>query len=132
MPNTPSHVIIAGLGPFAELLGVFVLVALFTLLRGQADRRPYFKAWEESWVMLAVAMLAGVIYQRLTDPDQRPVPGQRIFDVALRVRLPRVQVSRLRSAYCRRTAAHGGLPQSSVRQGGGSGSSRALARRRHA
>jgi GGDEF domain-containing protein len=75
MPNTPSHVIIAGLGPFAELLGVFVLVALFTLLRGQADRRPYFKAWEESWVMLAVAMLAGVIYQRLTDPTSVLYPG---------------------------------------------------------
>jgi GGDEF domain-containing protein len=75
MPNTPSHVIIAGLGPFAELLGVFVLVALFTLLRGQADRRPYFKAWEESWVMLAVGLLAGVIYQRLTDPTSVLYPG---------------------------------------------------------
>lgn len=75
MSNIPSHVIIAGLGPFAELLGVFVLVALFTLLRGQADRRPYFTAWEESWVMLAVAMLSGVIYQRLTDPTSVLYPG---------------------------------------------------------
>ncbi len=75
MQSTPSHVIIAGLGPFAELLGVFVLVALFTLLRGQADRRPYFKTWEESWVMLAVAMLSGVIYQRLTDPTSVLYPG---------------------------------------------------------
>jgi GGDEF domain-containing protein len=75
MQNIPSHVIIAGLGPFAELLGVFVLVALFTLMRGQADRRPYFKAWEESWVMLAAAMLAGVIYQRLTDPTSVLAPG---------------------------------------------------------
>ena len=75
MENTPSHVIIAGLGPFAELIGVFVLVALFTLMRGQADRRTYFKAWEESWVMLAVALLAGVIYQRLTDPTSVLYPG---------------------------------------------------------
>lgn len=64
---TPN-LVIAALGPFAELLGVAVLVALFTLLRGQADRRPYFKAWEESWVMLAVALVAAVIHQRLTDP----------------------------------------------------------------
>ena len=75
MPNLPSHFIISGIGPFAELIGVFILVALFTLLRGQADRRPYFKAWEESWVMLAVAMLAGVIYQRLTDPTSVLYPG---------------------------------------------------------
>jgi GGDEF domain-containing protein len=65
---TPN-LVVAALGPFAELLGVAVLVALFTLLRGQADRRTYFKAWEESWVMLAVALVAGVIFQRLTDRD---------------------------------------------------------------
>jgi GGDEF domain-containing protein len=75
MEYTPSHVIVAGLGPFAELVGVFVLVALFTLLRGQADRRPYFKAWEESWVMLAVALVGGVIFQRLTDPTSVLYPG---------------------------------------------------------
>jgi len=69
MNSVSSNLIIASLGPFAELVGVGALVALFTLLRGQADRRPYFKAWEESWVMLAVAMTSGVIYQRLTDPS---------------------------------------------------------------
>ncbi|MBI3569354.1 MAG: GGDEF domain-containing protein [Gemmatimonadetes bacterium] len=68
MNSVPTNLIIASLGPFAELIGVVALVALFTLLRGQADRRPYFKAWEESWVMLAVSLTAGVIYQRLTDP----------------------------------------------------------------
>lgn len=65
---TPN-LIVASLGPFAELLGVVVLYALFTLLRSQADRRPYFKAWEESWVMMAVALTAAVIFQRLTDPN---------------------------------------------------------------
>jgi GGDEF domain-containing protein len=65
---TPN-LIVAALGPFAELLGVVVLYALFTLLRSQADRRPYFKAWEESWVMMAVALVAAVIFQRLTDPN---------------------------------------------------------------
>jgi GGDEF domain-containing protein len=65
---TPN-LVVAALGPFAELLGVAVLYALFTLLRSQADRRPYFKAWEESWVMMAVALTAAVIFQRLTDPD---------------------------------------------------------------
>lgn len=67
-PATPN-LVIAALGPFAELLGVAVLVALFTLLRGQADRRPYFKAWEQSWVMMAVALVSAVIFQRLTDQN---------------------------------------------------------------
>lgn len=69
MTPLSSNLIIASLGPFAELIGIAALVALFTLLRGQADRRPYFGAWEESWVMFAVAMTSGVIYQRLTDPS---------------------------------------------------------------
>ena len=69
MTPISSNLIIASLGPFAELIGIAALVALFTLLRGQADRRPYFGAWEESWVMFAVAMTSGVIYQRLTDPN---------------------------------------------------------------
>lgn len=68
MNPEPSHVLMAGLGPFVEVIGVVAIVALFTLLRDQADRRPYFKAWEEGWVMLAVSLTAGVIYQRLTDP----------------------------------------------------------------
>lgn len=65
---TPN-LVVAALGPFAELLGVVVLYALFTLLRSQADRRPYFKAWEESWVTMAVGLVAAVIFQRLTDPN---------------------------------------------------------------
>ncbi len=68
MNSESSNLIIASLGPFAEVIGVVALVALFTLLRGQADRRPYFKNWEESWVMAAVALTSAVIYQRLTDP----------------------------------------------------------------
>lgn len=66
-PASPN-LVIAALGPFAELLGVVVLVALFTLLRGQADRRPYFRAWEGSWAMMAGALVSAVIFQRLTDP----------------------------------------------------------------
>lgn len=69
MTPLSSNLIIASLGPFAELIGLAALVALFTLLRGQADRRPYFSTWEESWVMYAVALTSGVIYQRLTDPN---------------------------------------------------------------
>lgn len=65
-PASPN-LVIAALGPFAELLGVAVLVALFTLLRSQADRRPYFQAWERSWVMLAAGLACGVVFQRLTD-----------------------------------------------------------------
>ena len=75
MQTLPSNLVIAGLGPFAELLGVVVVVALFTLLRSQADRRAYFKFWEESWVMLAVALTAAVIYQRLTDVNSVLYPG---------------------------------------------------------
>jgi GGDEF domain-containing protein len=75
MQTLPSNLVIAGLGPFAELFGIVVVVALFTLLRSQADRRSYFKAWEESWVMLAVGLTAAVIYQRLTDVNSVLYPG---------------------------------------------------------
>lgn len=75
MQTIPSNLVVAGLGPFAELFGVVAIVALFTLMRSQADRRSYFKAWEESWVMLAVALTAAVIYQRLTDINSVLYPG---------------------------------------------------------
>jgi diguanylate cyclase (GGDEF)-like protein len=63
----PANLVIAALGPLAELFGVGVLIAAFTLLRTQAHRRSYFNTWERSWVMFGVALAAGVVYQRLTD-----------------------------------------------------------------
>ncbi len=65
----PANLVIAALGPLAELFGVGVLIAAFTLLRTQAHRRSYFNTWERSWVMLGVALVAGVMYQRLTDTN---------------------------------------------------------------
>jgi len=119
---TPN-LVIAALGPFAEVLGVVVLVALFTLLRGQADRRPYFKAWEESWVMLAVALVAAVIYQRLTDPNSAIAAstafapwlfavvffGFKLLALALLVRGARLFVSGARERLLLRLAVPVGL-----------------------
>lgn len=82
MQTLPSYVIIASIGAFIEVVGLVVLIAVFTLLRGPADRRPYFKAWEESWVMLAVAMTAGMIYQRLTDPGSVLYASSRLTTLA--------------------------------------------------
>ena len=60
---------LAALGPMSELLGIVIIVAVFALLRVQADRRTYFRQWETSWVFFAVALTAGVFYQRFVDPD---------------------------------------------------------------
>jgi diguanylate cyclase (GGDEF)-like protein len=65
----PANLVIAALGPLAELFVVGVLIAAFALLRAQASRRSYFHMWERSWVMFGVALAAGVIYQRLTDAN---------------------------------------------------------------
>ena len=37
---------LAALGPLAELLCMVAVIGVFLLLRSQADRRPYFRAWE--------------------------------------------------------------------------------------
>ncbi len=60
---------LAALGPLTELLGVIIVVAAFALLRGQAERRPYFRVWETAWVFLAVSLTAGLFYERFVDPD---------------------------------------------------------------
>ena len=63
------NLVLAALGPMSELIGVVIIVAIFALLRGQADRRTYFRTWEISWVFLAVSLLAGLTNERLVDPD---------------------------------------------------------------
>lgn len=60
---------LAALGPLSELLGVVIVIAVFALLRVQADRRTYFRQWESSWVFFGVALIAGVFYQRFVDPE---------------------------------------------------------------
>lgn len=60
---------LAALGPLSELLGIVIVIAVFALLRVQADRRTYFRQWETSWVFFAVALTAGVFYQRFVDSD---------------------------------------------------------------
>ena len=60
---------LAALGPLSELFGIVMVIAVFALLRVQADRRTYFRQWESSWVFFAVALTAGVFYQRFVDPD---------------------------------------------------------------
>jgi len=69
MTNFSPNLYLAALGPLSETFGLVVIVAVFALLRGQADRRPYFRAWETSWVFFAVSLTAGVFYERFVDPD---------------------------------------------------------------
>jgi GGDEF domain-containing protein len=63
------HQYLAALGPLTELLGIVVIVGVFALLRSQADRRPYFRAWESSFVFFAVSLTAGLFYERFVDPE---------------------------------------------------------------
>ncbi|MDQ8165839.1 MAG: diguanylate cyclase [Gemmatimonadota bacterium] len=69
MSGFSPNLYLAALGPLTELFGVIIVVAVFALLRGQADRRPYFRAWETSWVFLAVSLTAGLFYERFVDPE---------------------------------------------------------------
>jgi GGDEF domain-containing protein len=71
----PPNLYLAALGPLTELLGVVLIVVAFALLRSQADRRPYFKTWERSWGFLALALIAGLIYERYVDPDSLFYPA---------------------------------------------------------
>ncbi|MGH8283571.1 MAG: GGDEF domain-containing protein [Gammaproteobacteria bacterium] len=41
-----------------QLAAIILLVVLFMLLRRQASRRPYFYAWSNAWIVLAVALAA--------------------------------------------------------------------------
>lgn len=69
MAGFSPNLYLAALGPLTELFGVIIVVAVFALLRSQADRRPYFRTWEKSWVFLAVSLTAGLFYERFVDPE---------------------------------------------------------------
>jgi GGDEF domain-containing protein len=67
--NLSPNLYLAALGPLSELFAIIIVVAVFALLRSQADRRTYFRSWEASWVFFAVSLTAGVLYERFVDPD---------------------------------------------------------------
>ncbi|MGH8279826.1 MAG: GGDEF domain-containing protein [Gammaproteobacteria bacterium] len=52
---------VLNLGLFSQVGTVVLLVVLFVLLRRQALRRPYFRAWTNAWIALAVALLAVLV-----------------------------------------------------------------------
>ena len=84
--NTLSpNLYIATLGPLAELLGIVVVIGIFTLLRGQADRHPYFKAWEVAFVFFAVSLTAGLFYDRFVDATSVFYPASTITTRALAI-----------------------------------------------
>src|SRR6185436_8963636 len=78
MSGFSPYLYLAALGPLTELFGIVLVVAAFALLRSQADRRPYFKAWETSWVFLAVSLIAGLLYERYVDPDSVFYPASPV------------------------------------------------------
>jgi diguanylate cyclase (GGDEF)-like protein len=57
----PAHlsfqVLIQYLGLLSQAATVLLLVVLFVLLRGYADRRAYFYAWSNAWIALAAALV---------------------------------------------------------------------------
>ena len=50
------QVLIQYLGLLSQAATVLLLVVLFVMLRGYADRRAYFYAWSNAWIALAVAL----------------------------------------------------------------------------
>ena len=59
--QTFDQTLFAYLGLLSQAGTVFLLVVLFVLLRGYADRRPYFFAWSSAWVALFAALFALVL-----------------------------------------------------------------------
>ncbi len=78
MSTLSPNLYLAALGPLIELLGVLVIIGAFALLRGPADRRPYFKAWEKSFVFFAVSLTAGLFYERFVDPSSVFYPASPV------------------------------------------------------
>src|SRR5579862_2585678 len=53
--------VLSFLGVVVQFGGAIMLIGLFALLRSFVLRRPYFAAWTNAWVAIAVAILALVI-----------------------------------------------------------------------
>lgn len=78
MTGFSPNFFLAALGPLAELFGVMAVVAVFALLRSQADRRAYFRTWESSWAFLAVALTVGLFHERFVDPESVFYPAAHL------------------------------------------------------
>ena len=78
MSGVSPYILLATFGPLAELFVVMAVVAVFALLRSQADRRAYFRMWEKSWAFLAVALTAGLFHERFVDPESVFYPAARL------------------------------------------------------
>lgn len=78
MRGFSPNLYLAALGPLTELFGILVIVGIFALLRSQADRRPYFRSWELSYVFFAVSLTAGLFYERFVDPDSVFYPASPV------------------------------------------------------
>lgn len=78
MNGTTPNLIVAALGPLVELLGIVGIVGVFALLRGQAERRPYFRAWETAFALFAASLTAGLFYERFVNPDSVFYPASPV------------------------------------------------------
>lgn len=58
MRGVDLNAVIGLAGILSELGGALLLVALFQLLRGHAERRPWFGIWGRAWLALAVGIAA--------------------------------------------------------------------------
>ena len=82
----PAHlsfqVLIQYLGLLSQAATVLLLVVLFVLLRGYADRRAYFYAWSNAWIALAAALtvlsLRYVLLPRFMGPLAEDAPVTRV------------------------------------------------------
>lgn len=57
--------LVAFIGAATQLGGALLLAAFFLLLRGQARRRPYFRAWSVAWVWMSAALAAVFLLYRM-------------------------------------------------------------------
>lgn len=78
MSSFSPNLYLASLGPLTELFGVLVIAGIFALLRGQAERRPYFRSWELSFVFFAVSLTGGLFYERFVSPDSVFYPASPV------------------------------------------------------
>ncbi|HSU17799.1 GGDEF domain-containing protein [Longimicrobium sp.] len=57
--------LVAFIGAVTQMGGSVLLAAFFLLLRGQARRRPYFRAWSLAWVWMSAALFAVFLLYRM-------------------------------------------------------------------
>jgi len=66
--------LISFIGTATQLGGALLLAAFFLLLRGHAQRRPYFRAWSLAWAWMSLALIAVFsLYRFLAEHTERGV-----------------------------------------------------------